>query len=521
MKKFLGSLFTLLSLLVLAGCGSSAGSGSADADPAAAMPANAPVYLELVLRPEGAQREKTLAFAGKVLQTDDPEGKIRELLDKALASDSKADYEKDVEPWLGKRAGLYLSDLQQDSPTAVVALAAKDSGKAEDAIKAEADRNKATKSTYNGVTIYNDAHDQSAAAPAGDYVLFAESPDELHAAIDTIKGKPSLAASDRYKGAIDGLPGDRMGLMYLDTAELVRLIGQQAAKEDPSAGAFFSALGTGGLGGAAAALLIDEDQASIEVRSKKPKAESSGGLGSLLAGPSGSSALVRDAPDGSIVVIGVPQVGRTLKTLVTQLAGAFGGAALTAQFEQQSGLNLDNDVYGWMGDLALFVRGSDLSNVDGGVIIGLSDPARAKSALPKLVAFAKQGGDVPLQPTHLEGAEIAFKAPLPAAPQPLYIGLGGDKAVIALGSAAATAALKADKTIADGGLYDRAKDAIDGIDPSLIVDAAGLLKLIEGPASGDPDFAKAKPYLDMFELIAAGSKTEGDQLRTRVAVKLR
>ena len=48
----------------------------AEADPASAVPADAPFYLEAIVRPEGDLREDALAAAGKVLRTDDPSGKI-------------------------------------------------------------------------------------------------------------------------------------------------------------------------------------------------------------------------------------------------------------------------------------------------------------------------------------------------------------------------------------------------------------------------------------------------------------
>ena len=91
---------------LVAACGGGAASG--EADPASAVPADAPFYLEAVVRPEGDLREDALDAAGKVLRTDDPSGKISELLDKALKEDgdTKLDYEKDIEPWLGERAGV-------------------------------------------------------------------------------------------------------------------------------------------------------------------------------------------------------------------------------------------------------------------------------------------------------------------------------------------------------------------------------------------------------------------------------
>jgi hypothetical protein len=79
----------LLLALGLAACGG--GGGAAGADPASAVPSGTSIYFEGVVRPEGDQRDDVLDAARKVLRTDDPERKLRELVDKGLEdSESKA-----------------------------------------------------------------------------------------------------------------------------------------------------------------------------------------------------------------------------------------------------------------------------------------------------------------------------------------------------------------------------------------------------------------------------------------------
>ena len=49
-----------------------------------------------------------------------------------------------------------------------------------------------------------------------------------------------------------------------------------------------------------------------------------------------------------------------------------------------------------------------------------------------------------------------------------------------------------------------------------------MTKLIESFAGSDPDFQKAKPYLDSFGAIVAGAKNEGSGVtRSRFVVTLR
>ena len=72
--------------LGLASCGGDAGS-SGDADPASLVPANAAMYFEATIRPEGEQREDVLAAAGKIMRTPDPAAKIQELVDEGFKDD--------------------------------------------------------------------------------------------------------------------------------------------------------------------------------------------------------------------------------------------------------------------------------------------------------------------------------------------------------------------------------------------------------------------------------------------------
>jgi hypothetical protein len=103
------ALFALSALAALVvACGGSAADGAAD--PASAVPADAMLYSGVVIRPSGDVRADALAAAGKVLRTDDPSAKLHELVDKALAEDGSAlDWDKDIEPWLGDRAGIWFS----------------------------------------------------------------------------------------------------------------------------------------------------------------------------------------------------------------------------------------------------------------------------------------------------------------------------------------------------------------------------------------------------------------------------
>jgi hypothetical protein len=107
----------VVALVLLAGCG-----GSEDADrPSLAeiVPSDAPLYGEFVLRPAGPDGRALRRFAGTVLGTgtaarDD----LAELAVDALRLD--LDFERDVAPWLGERAGFFLLDLGSSTTGALL-----------------------------------------------------------------------------------------------------------------------------------------------------------------------------------------------------------------------------------------------------------------------------------------------------------------------------------------------------------------------------------------------------------------
>ena len=167
----------LLIAVLLAACGGAG--GAADADPAKAVPAGTAIYLEGVVRPEGDQRDDLMDAARKVLRTDDPEAKLHELIDKGLKeSDGPAtSYDKDIAPWLGQKAAVWVAGVDRAKPGYVVLVAAKDTEKAQAAIDKGAKSEKAVKErSYKDVDYQVDG-DGVAAGIVGDFVAIGTEPE--------------------------------------------------------------------------------------------------------------------------------------------------------------------------------------------------------------------------------------------------------------------------------------------------------------------------------------------------------
>jgi hypothetical protein len=204
------TLVLALCAAIAAGCGSSSGSGGDD-DPAALVPATAPVYVEAVVRPDGKVRSDLEGALKKVLKTDDPGAKIQKLLDDSGKTDDVS-FKDDVEPWLGNRAGVAITALhnKQDADYAVL-IASKDDGKAQDLI----DKQKGTvKRSYKGTDYRFDAKENTATAIVDHRVVVATE-NGLKAIVDG-KDKDHLDQSNGLEAVRSKVAQDRIGLLYLD-----------------------------------------------------------------------------------------------------------------------------------------------------------------------------------------------------------------------------------------------------------------------------------------------------------------
>ena len=155
-----------------AGCGG--GTASGGDDPASAVPANAAVYVDATVRPEGDLREDALAAAGKVLRTLRPAGQDRRSR-RAGCSPSPRSRSSTTsatsKPWLGEKVALWVATTNgaEDFRGAVVAASTD-----EDAAQAAIDRavkgseKSFAKRSYEGFDYQ--ASDKSAVGVVEDFV---------------------------------------------------------------------------------------------------------------------------------------------------------------------------------------------------------------------------------------------------------------------------------------------------------------------------------------------------------------
>jgi hypothetical protein len=503
----------------IAGCGDSSSSsgsaGNAGADPAAFLPASAPVYVEAQVQPTGDLKANATAVASKILRTADPGGKLVGLIDKGLKDDG-AGYAKDIAPWLGQRAGLAITGIGAGGkdPDIVAAIASKDDDAAQkfvDGRKGGSDRE------YRGVK-YRYKADDDLAATVVDHAVLVGTERGFKSAIDARSGD-TLAGSASFKKARETVGTDGLGFAYADPGRFFDLAVGAASGKAPGVDAaqlkMFKGFLTGsGLQSVAAKLDVASNALRIDAAAigLKTKVGSGDGPGAAAA-----------VPAGSWLSVGVGDVGGTINKAITSLgeSGATGGvdpATLLQGLQSQLGVDVQKDLLSWMGDAALFVRGTSMDDLGGALVVKSKDPAASRKAIGPLRKLLDglnvKTGALSGAGSGAEGFSIDV-GPLPAG---IQVAAKDDKFVIAYGKDALADALDPSSTLGDSEPFKTAAGLLDGAKPSLFLDTPQIVKLASSVAGDDKDFLKAKPTLDAFGPAAAGLSSDGDVTRLKIAV---
>jgi Protein of unknown function (DUF3352) len=502
------------SALLVAGCGESG--GDPGADPATLAPRTAPLYAEVVVKPEGEQRDQAEELLGKIMRTDDPGAKLREAFDDATKDDDVS-YERDIEPWLGERVGAFLTTIGRGgSPQGAVVFATDDTGAAIEALgKGERKRGERT---YKDVsyTVYDGGQ---VAGAVGDFAVFGTE-QAFRSAVDTAEdGGNALAEHDDFTKAVEEAGDDGLATVYVEPGGLVNALASSGAIDRSAVTGLRQALVMGG-GRALAAKLRAEDQGfALEAAT----------IGASQSGADAGKAAeaVAALPGDAWLALGVGNVGGRIDQTLEQAGqlGAFAGVNLEEildRLREQSGIDLREDLLSWMGDAAVFVRGTSVADAGGALVVSSKDAAKSRAAIGKIATFLRRQGasvrELPSTPGVDEGLQLGFGD----GPQ-VILAAAGDRFIAAVGQPALRAALEPAQKLGDNQRFQEAADHLgDEIEPTFFFDLPSVLQLVEGAGIADSEgYRKAQPYLRAFTTIAAGASRDGDVGRARLVVGVR
>jgi Protein of unknown function (DUF3352) len=493
---------------VLVGCGGDDGGGDVEVGPAAAVPANAPIYVDATVKPTGQARTDAQAALSKVLDTSDPGAKIISLIDQEgqqQPPNERFTYAADIEPWLGERIGAFFTSVSGEGKGAAVAETTDPARALAAARKSESGATQT--SDHGGTTVYTNPADGDSFATVGDFLVFGET-EAVNAAIDANSGD-SLGDSGDFTDAIGDLPDERLGTFYTVPRNLIESLGEQFDQQsrallEESAGDALDQPVSG-------ALTASPDSFDLEFVG-----------GSGVETP--ESPLIGDVPGDSWLALGLGDLGETAKRTLEQLrdSGIPNFEQGLSQVEQATGSSVDQ-LTDALGDAVIYVRGTKESNLNGALIMQSNDPdltGRLLGQLQSLVQLGTQGGVRPLQ---LSGGGTGFQIFDPTEiPQPVEVAQQGDKLVIGYGANSVAQSLAPGQTLADSPTFSSARGRVADLGTDLFLDFPAVFRLAESEgAKSDSGYLEAKPYIDALSYLVSGSGSEGDQAEVKAVLGLK
>jgi len=343
--------------------------------PETLVPSTAFAFAKLDLDPAASQKLAVRELADKFPSA--PEGEIDEMFDEllreALQDYEDVDFDRDIDPWLGKRIGIAGFLDSSGAPGVLGVIQSADDDKARPALARLA------------------ADDPDAAYLLRDgYVLVAADQESLALAVDQL-GDGSLADSDEYADDVDALTGDQILTAWVDVARAFDATESQLGEEGQEV--FPESLREQLKGRVAMGVHAASDYLEVEAVSSDP-----GSAGLSGAYPT----IIGDLPASTVVAFSANGVGEQLDEALDAF-GTLPGAELPSrqeiadEVESAFGLDLDADLLPLLANQVVLALGAvpDFSGEEIPEIALLSlvtDPARAAKTASKIEDLARERG---------------------------------------------------------------------------------------------------------------------------------
>lgn len=336
----------------------------------------------------------------KKLYIDNPD--IQELFSDAQESLSEGaiEFETDVQPWLDNEIAFAIPTLtlepEGSTPEFVLLMATRDVNASEAFLdklftsQAEEQGTSFEKKEYNGVSYWyqaagSEADEDSVAALFSDFVIMTNSEALLTKTIDQSEAADSLAENESFKATIDALPSNSVMLAVFDVSSLIAESSQMSELEAIQPMLFEQAEAVGFIG---MALTLQPDGIQLDLAQQYDLEKLPESTRALLNRPANANEVLNRIPAEVLFFVNSHNLGQIWQQSRQQLATAADFEQSLSSMEQETGINLDEDIFSWMnGEFALVlseVNPSSSIPFAGYLLIGTDDTEAAQSGVDQL-----------------------------------------------------------------------------------------------------------------------------------------
>lgn len=512
--------------------------GPSEIAAAAYVPDSALGFVHVTVNPSLNQKR---ALAG--LRTHLPDEARRELAEglpglmDTLLQSTDLDYERDIKPWLGDEVAAFV--LAADGEPAVgVLLHTTDVEAARRAAQTVLRRDAGdARQRFRGGVRYTAATD--AAFAVLDDFLVVGSPPAVTAAIDASTAG-ALADDAGFGGLIGTLNPDRIITYWVDVARLIDASEDLGGPTAENLELFSQAPLLSDGAETAGALFATPDSAVFESATAVADGEDP-----PRVAPENPQ-LMGGMPAAAWLAVAFPSADEAIRAgigVTVAQAAAFSprGEAkpgpdptkeMARELKAQTGLDLEEDVFSWMGDGSLFVAGRELEGLYGAIIIESTDPAKTQHFVDTLIEVGEEQ-DAPVTPVTIGGLRGVTSADESSPIRGTL--LGGDRLVLAVEGpkaevgSAADGATGAAGMLADTTAFDAASRALgSGFAPVFYLDIDAVAEVVDSvfeqiEASSDGSIEvqgpqDPSPYIDPLAHLVVGTRVDGDHVLQRLVI---
>ena len=504
-------LAAIAAVAAIAGCGG----GSSSPSPATVAPPGSPLYVEAVVRPKGELQSNAEALSKNVAGIADPGAAIVSKLEAALAEHGeKVSYAKDIEPWLGEKAGIFFEHYDGANFSGLGAVVqSTDTGASEEFVEKLAGSSKTPvrSASYKGVDYKVDSSNGTSIGVVGDFLVFGQEEQAFKDAVNASQGE-SLADAGRYSSAIAAEPSESLVSVYADVGSLIKQGGSSVSEQDLQV---LKSLGLDlGDATAVASVVPSSDHLEVDLSTNAAGAGSSTGSAASLLG---------SLPSGSLAAFAASGFGAQLKKAIDGLdASGIPPSLPPHQLKAtmaQAGIDLDK-IAGSIEDAGVFAEGASRSSLGGALVLSTKSSGEAGETVAKVGLLLRSAGTPGV--TAVTGKASGFSVHSPElGSKPLVVATEGDRIAIGYGLPATLRGLSPEsgQTLSGAPGYKEAVAALGGTPISGFVDGPAALRLAESlvPPS-EQGFQEAKPYLAKIAYVAVGRGSSGELATAKLIV---